>query len=234
VAAITEGELLAVWEAGLGRSTAVRGLALAGAACRRDPAELADLPLGRRDALLLDLRESCFGARLSSEATCPACGQRLELVLDVGELRVDGGAEVDDTFAVEAGGATVSVRPPTSDDLLALGRGDANARRRLIERCVYGTRDTPLGEAVLDAVAARLAELDPQADVVLALSCWSCGHEWQAPFDVAGYLWIEVDAYIRRLLYDVHSLASAYGWTEAEILAVSPVRRRFYLDEVSE
>ena len=38
---------------------------------------------------------------------------------------------------------------------------------------------------MLDAVAARLPLADPQADVVLTLTCWSCGHEWDAPFDVA-------------------------------------------------
>ena len=36
----------------------------------------------------------------------------------------------------------------------------------------------------------------------------------------------------KRLLMDVHLLARAYGWSEAEVLALSPARRRFYLEMV--
>jgi hypothetical protein len=32
---------------------------------------------------------------------------------------------------------------------------------------------------------------------------------------------------------DVHALASAYGWSEREILALSDTRRRLYLEMVS-
>jgi hypothetical protein len=39
-----------------------------------------------------------------------------------------------------------------------------------------------------------------------------------------------METYARRLLYDVHALASAYGWSEDEVLAVSPARRRCYLE----
>jgi hypothetical protein len=32
------------------------------------------------------------------------------------------------------------------------------------------------------------------------------------------------------MLYDVHALASAYGWREADVLAMSPMRRQVYLE----
>ena len=34
----------------------------------------------------------------------------------------------------------------------------------------------------------------------------------------------------RQTLLDVHLLASTYGWTEPDILAVPPLRRRHYLE----
>lgn len=37
---------------------------------------------------------------------------------------------------------------------------------------------------------------------------------------------------MQHLLYDVHLLAQAYGWSEASILAMSPKRRQTYLDWV--
>jgi hypothetical protein len=230
VAPFTEAELLAVWETGLDQSPVARALTLAAAACGGEEAALADLPLGRRDALLLGLRERCFGPRLSSEVQCPRCDERLELTLTTADIRVDGPA-AGAPGRVEVGGVEVTFRPPTSRDLLALDPGSPDARHRLVAGCVLtaGTAPESLGDDVLETVAGRLGDADPQADVVLALTCTTCRHEWQAPFDVAGYLWTEVDAYVRRLLYDIHSLAAAYGWSEGEVLAVSPVRRQFYL-----
>ena len=67
---------------------------------------------------------------------------------------------------------------------------------------------------------------DPMADIHLALNCPSCEHKWEAPFDIVAFLWREISAAARRLLREVHTLASAYGWTETEILALSPARRR--------
>jgi hypothetical protein len=36
--------------------------------------------------------------------------------------------------------------------------------------------------------------------------------------------------WVRRLLREVHTLALAYGWREADILNMSARRRRFYLE----
>jgi hypothetical protein len=83
---------------------------------------------------------------------------------------------------------------------------------------------------VLNAVAARLGELDPQADLMVPLECPECGHGWQSSLDIAEHLWTEIDTYAKRLIYEVTGLATAFGWTEAEVLAVSPARRRMYLE----
>ena len=52
------------------------------------------------------------------------------------------------------------------------------------------------------------------------------------PTDIAGFFWAELDAWARRLLREIHTLARFYGWSEAEILALSPLRRRCYLEMV--
>jgi hypothetical protein len=41
-----------------------------------------------------------------------------------------------------------------------------------------------------------------------------------------------VEALARRVLWEVHTLACAYGWTESETLALSPARRARYLQMV--
>lgn len=219
MAAFTESDLLAVWEAGLDQPSVLRALSLATAG-GADPATVADLTVGQREAVVLALRESCFGHRLPCAVTCPECAEQLELELTIDDVR----AEAASGTGIAVG--ELQVRPVTSRDLLEVDAERPDARRLLLSRCVDGA----LPEELFDPVATVLSTLDPQADVLIPLDCATCGHEWSAPFDIADYLWVEIEAYARRLLLDVHVLASAYGWTEADVLAVSPARRRFYLE----
>jgi hypothetical protein len=120
--------------------------------------------------------------------------------------------------------------------IAARARGAEAARADLVRRCVI--RVTRAGESVPPAewpadLAAGLAEAvaaaDPLTDVRIALTCVRCGHGWAVGFDPAAFFWTELDALARRLLNDVHRLASAYGWHEADILAMSAARRATYL-----
>jgi hypothetical protein len=83
---------------------------------------------------------------------------------------------------------------------------------------------------VVDELMVRMAEADPQADVQLAMACPACEHEWLAMFDIESFFWTEIEAWVYRTLRQVHTLASAYGWHEAEILAMSAWRRERYLE----
>ena len=133
----------------------------------------------------------------------------------------------------------VTFRLPNSLDLLKLTpEADvAINRRRLLELCLTSTRqhgqDVPaerLPDEVMSVVAEQMAQADPQADVQLALTCPECAHPWQAPLDIVSFLWSELHAWAGRLLQEVHELASAYGWSEAEVVGLSPARRRLYLE----
>ncbi|EXU69382.1 hypothetical protein Z951_04165 [Streptomyces sp. PRh5] len=118
----------------------------------------------------------------------------------------------------------------------------ARARRALIARCIVSAhrsgRPVPadrLPAAELpEPVQRRLAEAaeraDPAADVTLSVACPECGEATRAELDIASYLWAELDHWARDLLLDVHLLATAYGWSEPQILALSPLRRRYYLE----
>jgi hypothetical protein len=112
--------------------------------------------------------------------------------------------------------------------------GDAG--RRLAERCVLEARadgETRAPSELPGEVVARLgqamAEIDPRAEVLLGLRCACCGREWQAMLDIGAFLFAEVGGVSRRLLEEVHALALAYKWSEADILALPPQRRRSYL-----
>jgi uncharacterized protein (UPF0212 family) len=239
---LSPAQLLELWERGRAAPPAARAVLLLDAACPEStPEALARLSIGRRDNLLLTLRELTFGTQLTGVADCPACGQRIEASFRSADIRATP-PEVDETFVVVDGEYEVRFRLPDSRDLLAVpASSDSDAARcLLLERCVVGARRrgepvvaAELPDAVVAAVTSSMAESDPQADVRFELQCPECGQAWQSIFDVVGFFWTEIDAWAQRILGEVHSLARAYGWREAEILNLSPQRRQIYLDLLS-
>ena len=75
-----------------------------------------------------------------------------------------------------------------------------------------------------------MVEHDPQAEVLMPLTCPNCEHSWHSLFDIVSFFWTELTSQAKQLLQEVHVLARFYGWREADILAMTTVRRRFYLD----
>lgn len=222
---LTNAALLEAWEAGLGQPHVERALSLLVAGVPEESADaLATLTIGERDERLLRLREATFGNRLPLVASCPQCKEALEAEVSASELMTCG-ADVRAGHEIEVNGRTIRFRLPNSIDL-AVVRGRADAERALFARCVEGEHD----DEVMEAVAAKMAELDPQSDIDLSLTCPTCGHSWSAPFDIASYFWSEVDTWAQRLLVEIHQLARGYGWSERDILAMSAPRRRAYLE----
>jgi hypothetical protein len=234
----TASELLAVWERCAARTPAERARELLALASPDEPAAgLGALTAGECDGRLLDLRERLFGPKLEGAGRCGRCGEAVEFTVRTDEVRVRG-SEPRSPGLLAVDGYELRFRLPTADDLAAasLEHDVPAARRALVELCVLAARRNgdeaelaSLPEPVLEALAERMATADPQADVELALSCPACGYEWSAGLDPGAFVWSELDAWTRRTLHDVHVLAAAYGWSEAEILALGP-RRHVYLE----
>jgi hypothetical protein len=138
---------------------------------------------------------------------------------------------------LEHSGHQIEFRLPNSLDLRAasVACDAASARMILFERCTKGS--LPPGEVpaeVIESVASAMSLADPQSDMRIALECPICSCSWEEIFDIASFLWNEVRALAMRTVHEVHKLASAYGWSEADILAMSSSRRRIYMGMLSE
>jgi hypothetical protein len=182
----------------------------------------------------LALRDGLFGPQLTCVADCPQCGERLELGFSVGDL-LGNSTPPPSELEIDSGTARLRFRLPTWIDLAAVG-GNSDPRKLLLQRCLLGMDAEGAGEAepvpvaLQEAVAAAMEAADPLAEMLIEIGCAGCARQFEARFDIVEYLWAEVDVRARRLLGEVHALASAYGWREEDVLALSPARRRVYLE----
>jgi len=213
--------LLHTWESAQALPPAARLLVLAAP-------EAADLPMGAAVASLLARHRAWFGPALLGVADCPDCGTQLDVGCDVDTL-LDADAPEPGVHALDPHAGGVRFRLPTLADLDAVATevDEEEAARLLLDRCLIDAADDA---SLRERVAARMAELDPLADAELELQCEACGGRFTRALDVGAFLWREIEARVLHLLGQVHALARAYGWREADILAMSPARRQVYLD----
>jgi hypothetical protein len=226
-------DCLSLWEAGAGLHPLDQGLLTLGAALPKTSHDaLADWPLGRRNAALARLRCSLFGPRLEGWTACQLCGEKLEVEFDARLLAGQGADETPQREEpVVVNGR--SFRPVTTRDLAQAAREvDASlAAMKLAESCcVEGGESAAWSEEELEQIGQELARADPLAETRLALRCPACENQWEETLEIATFLWREIEARARRLLMDVHTLASAYGWAEVDILSMSERRRALYVE----
>lgn len=217
--------LLALWQAGVGPAPgrAARLLRALG-----EPAP-ETLTLGAATRRLVRHRADLVGGPLEAVAACAACGVVNALVLEpLAWLEVE---DAPLPAAVEAAGWRLVPRLLTVADLEAAASvADAAAflrGRALVEAT---GPDAELPAQAVAALEAALEAAEPLADAEVAFTCAGCGHGWTLVFEPASFLAEELAARARRLMAEVATLARAFGWSEAEVLALPAERRRVYLD----
>lgn len=214
-----------------------------------DLADPGALSVGDREALLLNLHRLTFGETLECVLRCTACDERLTLTPRVSDLLLSPyeAPRASHELEVEDSGSSyrAAFRLPATADLdtaAAIASSDVDlAARELLARCLRDlTRDgTPLDSdempsTVRGALTREMLRLDPQAQVELDVSCPACGHAFDVLLDAASFLLRELDDDAEHLLREIHVLASYYGWSERDILAIPAVRRARYIAMIAE
>lgn len=229
---LSESECLSLWESGRGLHPLDQGLlAIRAAFPETEGANAADWPLGMRNRALAELHCACFGDTFAGWMSCPECGEKLEFRMDgraVAEQRLPQHAAT-----IEAAGR--SFRVPTTRDLARLANqsSTSDAAARLLSLCCVDVQDEPepdWTEEEMEEAGEKMAAADPLAEIALHFACPVCKATCEETLDLAAFVWAEVEALAKRLALDVHMLASAYGWSEREILSLSTARRRLYLE----
>lgn len=242
--ALTANEILTLWENGGGQSLVTRSLNMIRAASSiTDVADPAALSIGDRDARLFRLREWLFGPDLYNIADCPHCHERVEWNNKVTDFQLDASEEKNrlPVYTLQADQYTIQFRLPNSYDLTKASTQPEYAQdpRRLFFDCIVDIKKDnepgsveELSDNVLELLDARMAEEDPCADIRMVLNCPRCAHQWELPFDIVSCLWLEIDNWAKHMLHEVGVLASAFGWSEFDILNMSARRRKFYLQMI--
>ncbi len=239
---LSVNELLSVWEDGYIEPPYRRAILLLSAACPEESEnQLANLSIGQRDARLLILREWTFGSKLNCITECPACGERLEFAINADDIRMSDIEKQSDSHSLTLDGYDIDYRLLTTVDIEKASpcMDKKSMEAALIQRCIIRARingeEIPVGELphdLINTLISHMAEDDLQANTQLSLTCPACKHGWYALFDIVSFFWSEIQAWAARTMKEVHILASAYGWSEADILSMSPLRRRTYLGMV--
>lgn len=230
--------LLTAWEQGAPENALCRAVTMLSIALpSHDREQLGALPITERNLLLLRLRRLSFGPLLSAFALCEHCGAELEFTAPVDELaaRLEGHSPAS-PVAWSAAGRQYQLRSVTTADLLAsLDMPDVSAAERcILSRClqVHPTPE-PVTLSTLPLLMEKFEELNATTELSYAIDCPACSSRRCLDLDIARFLWIEVRSAARRLLDEIHQLASAYGWSEQAVAAMAPRRRAAYLEMLS-
>lgn len=189
-------------------------------------------PVGERIAAILRLLAISTGVdALALQARCarPGCGELFEFELPLERLLAQPRA-LGPVHVRLDGERTISLRPPCGRDLSAWrqwrGVPVGELRARMLASLLID------GHAAADdeqAIAEALAAVDPLPGFAVDCPCPACATTSAVRVDLEALALGHLARVQRALLREVHVLAGRYGWSEAQVFAVPPVRRMRYL-----
>ncbi len=226
---LSAAELLNLWERAYGLSPGRRAIEIVRAGFPQyEWTDIAHWPIGFRDRQIARLRAIHFGLTVPSVTNCPGCHAAVEFSVELDHCFQLQATEFDTPLLSALPDNILGVRPLTTADVLE-HLESAGREEELVRRCLTLVDDALLPSEDLSSLAGRLESLDPEARIEFALQCPECGREWSSLFDIVSVFWIELNTWARRMMQEIHQLATRYGWSEEEILRISPWRRAIYL-----
>lgn len=190
-----------------------------------------DLVIADRDEVLAVIYSTLYGNVIDSTVYCRWCSDPFDLSFSLrdfqvhigeGEALLDVRGQSDGTYALTD---EVVFRLPTgNDELFILGLPSERKESALLERCLL-KGDAGKDHEVLQQAMEQVA---PLLQGSLSSRCPSCGKEQSIHFDMQSFLLQRLLLEKKNVIREVHTIASAYGWTLREILDLPRQQRKTY------
>jgi hypothetical protein len=196
---------------------------------------VAGLCVGDRQYMMRELAALLRRGQRWLSVPCRNCGNVFDFVLNDADLPVKEAGAGYPFIQVETGLGTCRFRVPTGADQEAIAgiTDEAEALRALVTRCLVEPSHLEAAEerrftaADVERIDAALEDVAPEVALSVQADCPACGvaHAVDAdPYVVLAAMSSD------ELFKEIHILASAYHWSEAEIISMPVIRRRRYLE----
>jgi hypothetical protein len=191
-----------------------------------------DLAVCDCDRLCAALYLRYFGDRIDGRLSCGSCGKPFELNFSLGRLMenlavsaarsLSSGPDDDGVYTLPEG---QRFRLPTAGEKQEVcGLDPEQAVAILLRRCVL----EEAAELDLQRLERAMDEAGALLDFDLDATCPECETEQTVRFDIQAYLLRALQSEKPFLLYEIHTIASVYGWGYQEILSLRREDRRTF------
>lgn len=203
-----------------------------------DAATVSHLSIADRQYLMLRLGAMLNGEQLWLKVDCMYCHAVFDVEFRRCDLPIKKAGDGYPTAKLQLNNCIVEVGVPTGQDLKGVGElSDSEAMRVLLRRCVLSVNGQPpaekffeqLSDDDIENIDIVLDEVSPAVCDRLVVNCPECCKEQYAQLD--HYSHLGLDEYL--LYSEIHTLASHYHWSEADILDLPQAKRSRYLGMIS-
>lgn len=193
--------------------------------------------LAKRLKYLLDIvQESlCSSLQFTHHCCAEECAEQLEFDLPLNEF---SHLVVKEIITLNIEGQELQLRLPTGQDQQLWLRCPKLPVTELIQSLVLSVdkkipgQNWELPESWVTQISAALEITDPLMTLRLDLLCPLCAFNDKVDLDLETQLVERLKLAQKTLLLDIHTIASAYHWSEEQIVTLSPQRRQFYIKQI--
>lgn len=187
-----------------------------------------DLTVGTRTRALLMLAVASGRESVQVLHQCTACAERMEVDVPFREIARFGADTAHQVRVVDAGRQWL-VRLPSGMDQRRWASAGISDPLAMARSLVVEGDGADLDEGWLDRLGSTLQGVDPLIDFRLHVRCPGCTAAHSLDLDLQALALEELRRIQRALMVAVHRLASAYHWSEADIVAMPAWRRETYV-----
>ncbi len=193
---------------------------------------------------LLAVANASIGASTAAVAVCSNadCREQVELQLGLSSFADEEPANEFDWLSPE--GEKISCRLPTGQDQLAWqnhaqagqdaqDNDESWLAKRLIEDTTKQPTPMQLPDTWIESLGIALNTVDPLTALDIDVSCPFCHQSLRVDVDLEQLLIEGLRLQQRRLIEQIHRLASSYHWSESDIASLPSWRRERYLARVA-